>query len=337
MASLVRGTVWIGLLLLVTRGGLAAERTLRMANWVPPVHHMTQTLENWAAEVRKASGGTLDVEILKAPLAKPPGQYDLARNGVVDLAWGVPAYTPGRFPVIRLLELPFLSPNAELGSLALWHWYERNGLIDKEFGDTKLIALWVHGPGVLHTKTPVSTLADLQGMKLRVGGGGVALAAKLGAVPVALPATEAHESLQRGITSGTLFPWEAIKGFRLAELVRYHLEVPGGLYTTPFYLVMNRRSWDSLSPAQQEALRKVGGAWGSRFIGKHWDMADLAGKQLAQANGNTIRTIDAAELARWRQRLQPLFDEWVAQINKAGYDGQALLADLEAAMREYAH
>ena len=47
----------------------AKAETLRMANWLPPFHHMTRTLANWVAEVDKASGGTLKIVVLKAPLA----------------------------------------------------------------------------------------------------------------------------------------------------------------------------------------------------------------------------------------------------------------------------
>ena len=120
----------------------------------------------WVATVVKASGGKLTVEVDKTPLAKPPGQYDLAVSGIRDVSWGVPAYTPGRFVALRLWEMPFLSPSAEMGSEAAWIWYEKNGLIEKEFGDTHLITVWIHGPGILHTKKKVASLADLRGSKV---------------------------------------------------------------------------------------------------------------------------------------------------------------------------
>jgi TRAP-type C4-dicarboxylate transport system substrate-binding protein len=314
----------------------AETTTLRMAHWVPPVHHLTQTLIGWVAAVKKESGGTLIIKIDKGPVAKPPGMYDVAKNGIRDLAWGVAGYTPGRFPLIRALELPFLSPNAAVGSAALWDWYSRNKLIEREFTDTKLIAVWVHGPGVVHTKKPVLKLEDLNGMKLRVGGGGVRIAKLLGAVPVPMSATKAHESLRRGTTSGTLFPYEAIKGFRLAKLVKNHLEIPGGIYATPFFMTMNTNSWNKLSAAHKAVLMKVGGAWGARFIGKHWDAADAEGRRLSVKNGNKIRTIAPAELTRWRAKLQPMHAAWVAAINKKGLDGAALLKDLRATMARHA-
>ena len=309
---------------------------LRMAVWLPPVHHLSHTLTDWAAQIEKASGGSLVVKLDSAPLAKPPGQYDLAKKGVADLAYHVFGYTPGRFQIIRATELPFISPNAEIGSQATWDWYSRNIGAGKEMSDVKLITLWIHGPGLIHTKNEIKTLEDLQGVKLRVGGGGVAMSEALGAVPVPMSATQAHESLQRGTTDGTMFPWESIAGFRLTELVGYHLEVPGGLYSTPFALVMNRKSFDELSPEHQAILDRFGGIAGAKFIGKRWDEADAAGKQSAQANGNTIQTISDGELVRLKEKVAFMDSVWLADAEKLGLDGEALLADLRATMERFA-
>ena len=308
----------------------AQAETVRIANWVPSVHHMTNTLAEWAESAKQASGGKLKLTVDKTALAKPPGQYDLAVNGIRDIAWGVPAYTPGRFVALRLWEIPFLSPSAVVGSQAAWMWYEKNGLIAKEFADTHLLTVWVHGPGILHTKKRIATLEDLQGVKLRVGGGGIFLAKQLGAVPVAMPATKAHESLLRGITAGAFFPFEAIRGFRLEKLVTHHLLVPGGLYTVPFFLTMNKKKWASLSREARDALTEAGGRAGAKLIGKHWDEGDKIGRQIARDNGNTIEEITPAEFEKWSARTDKIVVEYLAKMKKAGHDGEALLADLKA-------
>lgn len=306
----------------------AQTQRLRMANWLPPKHHVTVALQNWTKLVEKESGGTLKIRILKSPLAKPPGQYDLVKNNIADIAWGVAGYTPGIFPLLRAWELPFVSPNSEKGSVAAWNWYSRNGLLKREWKDAHLVLLWVHGPGHLHTKTKVMKIEDLKGMKLRVGGGGVAMADKLGGVPVAMSATKAHESLLRGTTSGTLFPWEAIKGFRLVKLVKYHLEFPGGLYATPFWMAMSKKAWNGLSAKHKAVITKLGGEWGSRYMGQNWDKADAAGRALAKKNGNIFNTIDANEYKRWKARVQFMDKEWVERANKKGLDGTKLLMEL---------
>jgi len=308
--------------------------TLRIATWVPPIHHLHRTFTEWAAQIDRASGGSLKIVLDDAPLAKPQGQYDVARNGIADLAFPVLGYTPDRFSVTRGMELPFLSPNAETGSRALWHWYSHD-VSGKEFKDIKVVTLFVHGPGILHSKKAVTTLEDLAGMRLRVGGGGVAIARALGAVPVAMTATEAHQALLRGTTEGTLFPWEAIAGYRLTGLVPYHLEIPGGLYTTAFAVVMNKAKYESLSPEHKALIDRFGGAYGAAFIGRHWDEADRESREEAQANGETVQTLAPAELERWRARIAFMDGEWISRMNERGLNGAALLDDLRDAVNKF--
>ena len=67
----------------------AQKQTLHMAYWAGPSHHMVKTQEAWIKTIEAASGGNLTVEVDKAPLAKPNGQYDLVKNGVRDMVWHV--------------------------------------------------------------------------------------------------------------------------------------------------------------------------------------------------------------------------------------------------------
>jgi TRAP-type C4-dicarboxylate transport system substrate-binding protein len=321
--------------LLQSSFAVAETVELRMATWLPAVHHLPKSLQAWADKVKAASGGSLVINIDKAPIAKPPGQHDLAKKGIADMAYTVLAYTPGRFHILRATELPFLSPNAEAGSAAAWEWYARH-VGTKEFDDVKLVTLWIHGPGHLHTKREVKTLGDLSGLKLRVGGGGVGMSKALGAVPVPMSATKAHESLQRGTTEGALFPWEAVTGFRLTKLVTFHLEVPGGLYSTPFALVMNKKKFDSLSAAHRAVLDKVGGFAGAKFIGSRWDDADVHAREVAKSGGNKIQALSGAERDKWRDKVEFMNADWIKKAKALGYDGDKLLADLRAAIKKHA-
>ncbi|MGB0854450.1 MAG: TRAP transporter substrate-binding protein [Pikeienuella sp.] len=323
---------------LSTTAALADTVTLRMSTWLPPKHHHTAVaLPAWIDAVEKASGGTLKIKIDPAPIAKPPGQYDVVRDGAADMSYHVVAYTPGPFEILRGAELPFLSPSAEVGSQAAYDWYDRNIGFDKEFKDVKIITMFVHGPGAIHTKEPVKTLEDLAGMKLRVGGGGVRMAEALGATPVALPAPKAYEAIQKGVADGAMFPFESVAGFRLGELVNYHLEIPGGLYTTPFAVMMNPAKFNSLSDEHKKVLAEVGGINGAKILGKAWDDADALGREAAVKKGGVFHKLEGAELAKWADKISFMDAAWVAKANAAGLDGAALLDDLKATMAKYAN
>lgn len=310
--------------------------TLRMSTWLPPKHHHTSvTLPKWIAAVEEASGGTLKIKIDPAPIAKPPGQYDIVRDGAADMSYHVTAYTPGPFEILRGAELPFLSPNAEIGSQAAFDWYDRNVGFDKEFNDVKIITMFVHGPGAVHTKEPIKTLDDLAGVKLRVGGGGVRMAEALGATPVALPAPQAYEAIQKGVADGAMFPFESIAGFRLGELVNYHLEIPGGLYTTPFAVMMNKAKFDGLSDEHKKVLTDLGGVAGAKILGKGWDDADAVGRAKAIEQDGVFHTLSSAELAKWKEKIAFMDAAWIEKANAAGLDGAALLEDFKATVAKY--
>lgn len=340
MTQSIRRAAFVGataLTLLTTAGTAVAQNvTLRMSTWLPPKHHLVaDTLPTWIKEIEKASGGSLKIKIDPAPIAKPPAQYDVVRDGAADMSYHVMAYTPGPFEILRGVELPFVSPNAEIGSQATYDWYDRNIGFDKEFKEVKVITLMVHGPGAVHTKKQIKSLADLAGVKLRVGGGGVRMSEALGATPVAMPAPQAYQAIQKGVADGALFPFEAVRGFRLGELLNYHLKIPGGLYTTPFAIMMNRKKYDGLSDAHKKVLADVGGIKGAKILGAGWDRADAAGEKFGLEKDGVISELPAEELAKWAKKIEFMNEKWIETANKAGLDGKALLDDLNATVKKY--
>jgi TRAP-type transport system periplasmic protein len=311
----------------------AQKQTLKMAYWAGPSHHMVKTIAAWVKTIEAASNGNLTVDVDKAPLAKPDGQYDLVKNGVRDMVWHVPAYTSGRFDMFQIAELPFLCPNATTCASALWKWYAKHNLAAKEFTDTRLLVAFLHGPGAIHTKKVARTLEELKDIKIRAGGAGVPIAKALGMSVVALPATAAHEALQRGTVEGVLFPWEAMASFRLTELVNAHLEIPGGMYASTFFININPKAFDRLTAANKAALMKASGEAGSILFGKAWDAADTRARDEAKKLGKTINTLAPDELARWRPKLKFVTDEWLKKAKDRGYDGQMLLDDFKAMVK----
>ncbi len=313
-------------MLLTAEDGRAATK-LRLANWLPPVHHMSATLGAWASELEKASGGEIKVEVMTAPLAKPDGQYDLAKKGIVDIAWSVAAYHPKRFWKLMAVETPFAAPTAEAAGVAAWQWYKKHGFMAKDTADTKLLALFAHAPHLYHSAKPLTKLADFKNMKIRTGGNGVKIAKIVGAVPVFMPPGATNEALAKGTLDASQFPWESVKGFRLAGVTSHHLKIPGGTYAGIFFLTMSPKTWAKLSAGQKAAVDKVSGEWGSRFISRKWDAAEKSGRDAAKANGNTITVLSDAETAKLKQMVQPITDAWIEKADKAGLDGKALLAD----------
>src|SRR6266851_2481625 len=286
--------------------------------------------EAWIKTVEEASGGNLAVEMDKAALGKMEGQYDLIKNGVRDLGWAVPGYTVGRFDMLQAAELPLLCQNPALCSPVIWKWYANQGLAAKEFTDTTLLNIFVGGPFGIHAVKPIKTLDDVKALKIRAAGPSLPAARALGINAVPLPATETYEAIQRGTVDGSLFPWEAMTSFRINELVKGHIEVPGGLGAPVFVIVANPKAFENLTPANKAALMKASGEAGSALIGKGWTAADVKGLKDAKERGQSIETVTGAELEHWRSLLKVVPEEWLKKAQQKGLDGRKMLDDLEA-------
>lgn len=317
----------------------AQEVTLRMHHFLPPQANVPKlVLETWAENVKRDSGGRIDVQIFPGMQlgGTPPELYDQAVDGIADVVWTVVGYTPGRFPQTEVFELPFMVADARAASYAYWKMYERH-MADKDFADTKMIATWVHGPGLFHTKNPVISPEDLKGMKIRGGSRTVNnLLTRVGAEPVGLPVPAVAEALSKGVIDGTTIPWEVTAALKVPELVSNHTEFEGnGLYTLTFVLAMNQGVYDGLPDDLKAVIDKNAGLEMSIFTGGTQADADGPARQKAVDRGNSIVTIAADQQGPWRDLVQPIYDEWIADMKSKGIDGQALIDEARALMAEY--
>jgi len=317
----------------------AQEVTLKLHQFLPAQANVPKLiLDVWADNVEKDSGGRIKVDRYPSMQlgGKPPELMDQAIDGVADIVWTVVGYTPGRFPSTEVFELPFMMTDARAVSRAYWEIFDKH-LKDTEFKDVHILGTWVHGPGMIHTKDPVNTPADMQGMKIRGGSRSVnSLLTKLGATPVGMPVPAVPEGLSKGVIDGTTIPWEVTAALKVPELVSNHTEFSGkALYTLTFVLAMNKPKYESLPDDLKMVIDKNSGLEFSVFAGGTQADADGPSRQLAVDRGNNIITIDAAGTDEWRALSQPIYDEWLADMAAKGKDGQALLDEARMLIEKY--
>jgi TRAP-type C4-dicarboxylate transport system substrate-binding protein len=269
---------------------------------------------------------------------RPPALIDQARDGVVDIVWTLPGYTPGRFPGTEAFELPFVPASAEATSQAAWDFYEK--YLKKEFESVHVIAVHVHGPGLLHVKgNGVTKLEDLKGLKLRgPTRQATALLSALGATPVGMPVPAMPEALSKGVIDGTVIPWEVTTPLKVAQLVQSHTNFTGsrGLYTSFFVFAMNKAKYDALPADIKKVIDANSGKEASKWVGRVMDEGDAPGIKAAEAAGNKMITLDAKETARWKEASSPIAEAWVKEMAGKGYPGAEMLKDAKAMIAKYA-
>lgn len=311
--------------------GAAAQTTLTVSNWLPPSHPIVKDIViPWGEAVAAATDGRVKVTVMGAPIGKPSAQYDLVKNGAADIGFSVHGYTPNRFSLTTIAELPFLGDSAERLSVAYQTVHDEMLAAADEHEGVKLLAVWTHGPGEIYTVAePVDELADIKGRKMRVGGGLANLVAdRLGMVPVSAPSPQVYEILANGVADGILFPPESVPFFKIDTVLKHGTEVPGGLYNTSFFMVMNERTWTSLPEEDRAAIDALSGVALARRAGQAWDAADTAGREAMAAAGMTQKTADEAfvgEIAAALDGIDAIFLEAAAA---KGIDGAAALARL---------
>jgi TRAP-type C4-dicarboxylate transport system substrate-binding protein len=302
--------------------------TLRVHQMLPAQATIpSKAIEPWTQRVAEASGGRLKFELYPSMQlgGAPPDLYDQARQGVVDLIWTVLGYTPGRFPKSEVFELPFVVTRGEPTSVAFQEYVEANSM--DEFAGVKLLCVHAHGPGLFHTKDPVTKLEDLKGMKIR-GGSRIIndMLTRLGAQAIGLPVPQVPEALSTGVIVGTTIPWEVTPALKVAELVRNHTGFSGthGLYTQTFAFTMNLDRYNSLPDDLKALIDQNSGVETARAFGAAMDAGDAVGLKIAQDAGNNIIMLDEAETQRWKEASQATIDQWYADATAAGFDGKAL-------------
>jgi len=306
--------------------------TLRLHTFLPASSNAwVQILKYWMDKVTQESGGKIQFQAFPAmQMGGSPAQlYDQVRDGVADIIWTLPGYTPGRFLRSEAMELPFMTYDAEGASRAAWHYVDQHASDD--FKDVKLLAFAMHGRGVLHSRSKaVTAIEHLQGMKVR---GPSRLSTKmlthLGASAVGMPLPQIPDALSKGVIDGCALPWDIVTSVKVQELVKHHTEIPAtrpALYNSTFAFAMNKVRYDRLSPAHRAVIDRNSGADLSAYFGRVQQSHDPVARQTAVANGNAVHVMTDAEADRFIRATEPVYREWVAEVGARGLDGEKLLA-----------
>jgi TRAP-type transport system periplasmic protein len=315
--------------------------TLKFHTFMSPQSNVWLTMHKvWMDKVEKESDGRIKFEGYPAmQLGGTPVQlYDQARDGVVDITWTLPGNTAGRFPRVEVFELPFMMTNAEATSKAYWE-YVQTVAVD-EFKENHVLALQVHGPGVIHTvDRQIKSVEDLKGLKIRAPTRQVTkLMGFLGATPVGMPLPGIPDALSKGTIQGCVIPWEVVPSVKVHELTKYHAEfnpAGGSLYTTAFVMSMNKAKYNSLPPELKKVIDDNSGLQTSGWLGKTQQGNDPIGRKAASDRGNNIFTMEVQEAQQFRRASRFVEVEWTEDMNKRGYNGYKLLEKARELIDKY--
>jgi TRAP-type C4-dicarboxylate transport system substrate-binding protein len=264
--------------------------------------------------------------------------YDQARTGVVDIAWTITGYSPGRFPRLDVFELPWVaSSDAIRASATAWDFYEQYA--QNEFVDVKLLAISTSGKGTLFMRDrEAKSPSDLSMLPIRVPSPVVAKTIQgYGALPRTLSVTELTPALAKGEVAGLVTPYRMIPTLKLGQFINHVTEFMGeeALYTSVYLIVMNKARYESLPPDLQNVIDDRSGHRFSTQLGWQIDLWEREARRTVKDGGAQVLKVEGDDLARWKATATDQIDTWIATRNAEGDDGKMLLEAVRRIAEQY--
>jgi TRAP-type C4-dicarboxylate transport system substrate-binding protein len=303
---------------------------LKFAVFSPDTERLFNTVKKpWVAAVNKASGGAIEIELYpNGALGRAPQQQaQMVIDGVTDIGFIVPPFTPGRFPDSEVLELPGMFRDLAEGT-RVYTRLVQNGTL-KDYGDYYPIAMWSTPPFSVHSNFPINSINDLKGKRVR-GSGVIQIESLkgLGAVTVGMPPTEVPEALSRRTIDASTSQPAVVYDFGLDRVTSHHYFVRLGI--VPLAVVMNRKKFESLPQAGQDAIRK----YDMDYINKLYidSMLEYDASLVKRLQTDPKRKVvfpDAGDQKAAQAAFEPVVKAWAGKTPRNAEVYKAFVAELE--------
>jgi TRAP-type C4-dicarboxylate transport system substrate-binding protein len=266
----------------------------------------------WVKKMNELGEGMFKIEVYVGGALNrvPPKQLKILKDGVADIAFILPYYTPGIFADDAVLEIPFLANKSIDASLAAHNLLMKGKL--RGYDDIVPLMLAAGQQYAVHTTFAVKTPSDLKGKKIRAAGQiQHFIAQSCGAAPIGMPVTKIAESMSRGVIQGTTNEWNGMRTFKIEDVARYHCMLPMG--TPTFLLAMNKDSFNKL-PKKAQDIFMDHREWTARLWANEMDKSlDEHHKKIEADSKHKVYYPTSAELEQWKQAIQPAVDQWLKE------------------------
>lgn len=295
-----------------------------------PIHPLNlRVILPWAEKVSAEGQGVLDLVVRHGQmLVNNENFVDRVTDDVVQIAWGMMAFQPGRFPNVLVSSVPFVEGSAEAAAIAFCTLYEE-GAFDADFADVVPLFFVPFPQSSIHVNGgELNAMADLAGRKIMVGSPTAAdVVTGLGGTPLSIPLYDHYQALQLGTADGNIIPFTALPAFNLNEVTTAHMAAPMGGATGMVF--MSRARWDALAPEARAVLEANSGCEVTREMGRIVDVWDAEGRAMVEAAGHSVTDITPEELASLEAGVaETVFDSFRARVE----GGAELLDRWKAAM-----
>lgn len=295
------------------------ERTLRFALSLAQDHPLGTGAKKFADAVAQKSGGKMKVALFPgAVLGSDPQNLSAIRGGTLDFTSMATGLVASIDKQQMVFDLPFLFNNAQ-EAYAIADGPIGRRLMD-DLAPHGVVGLGVWDLGFRHltnSRRPIERMEDIQGLKIRVIASPIFidLFTTLGANPVPMTFGELYGALESRTVDGQDNPLGVIESAKFAEVQKF-LSLSRHVYTG-MPLLMSKKTWDGMSETERRIIRES--AEEAKKLQREVTQAKEAQAIDGLKKTMQVNEVSSPELARLRQKVQPVVDKFSREVGEATY------------------
>lgn len=296
---------------------------LKLSHWIPGETEFSKTIFEPVVEyINKNSGGRLHCTLYAGGALGGPGeQYEMVKNGIAEIAYLVPTFEPGVWPLSEMMGMPITFPNNRLAAEATLATYDR--ILKKEYSDIINFGIYRTGDMYINlTKKKVTKLEGLKGLRIRSTGGMTTLGLRaLGVAPIAMAPPDMYLAMERGVVDGACNTYSFMDTYKMYEITKYTVEF--GMGTGVCAFIMNKETWNKL-PDDLKKVVSDAAKLGTRLNYEYPDNG-LKKYRAKMTETGEVYPLSASEQIRWYNVIRPEIHKWASNLDKKGKKGTKTL------------
>lgn len=317
-----------------SQGSQAQSMNLKVTHFFPNTHWLwTEAYETFQEKVRNRTEGNLEFSNFHAgQLGKITSS--VMKSGMADMGIFVPSYEASQLPLSSVAELPGNYATSCEGTTKLWNISKPGeALSQAEYepqGFRVLFVLALHPYHLMTTETEVTSLEDVDGLKVRANGGAMSkVARELGAVPIQVANSELYDAATRGTIDGALWALASTREQGLDRALKYTVRGPQ-LGAGSIVYAINLEAWNRLSESTKSVFQEVASEVQQQLCTYADNRLEEQLNWLVDKRGLVVNELDDDELRRWENRLSGIEDEWAKEMDSSGRPGSKILEAFKA-------
>ena len=285
----------------------------------------TQYVQKWADTVNEASGGRLEIAVYPGgTLAGSAEVLDAVKQGTCDIGVCFSGFFAGQFPLSDVITMPLAGfDNSVQSTNVLWDLWESTPEMQAEYENFKVIMLYAGPNNIICTDTPVQTVDDLKGLKLRAPAGTATdMSTAWNASPMSISSSELYQSMEKGVLNGYIIDWTGVNAWSLYEVTKSYTELP--FFTQTWSVLMNKDSYNKLPDDLKTLIDEYSTReWSLGFGELNEEEASDARTTAQEKYGSTVVVPEGDALATFQPAAEEYVKGWIEKMSANGFDAQA--------------